>query len=40
LDQGTIMTLIIGYCSEWSHLLFSLPMDKVKVMRIKVRTHL
>ena len=34
-DAGTIATLAIGYCSEWSHLIFTLPMDKVKVMKVK-----
>jgi hypothetical protein len=32
-DAGVLMTLLIGYGSEWSHLFFTMPLDKVKVMR-------
>lgn len=28
-------TLAIGYCSEWSHLIFTLPLDKIKVLKVK-----
>ena len=34
-NAGTIMTLVIGYLSEWSHLFFTMPMDKVKVLTVK-----
>ena len=34
-DAGTIMTLVIGYLSEWSHLIFTMPLDKVKVEKVK-----
>jgi hypothetical protein len=33
-DAGTLATLAIGYCSEWSHLFFTLPLDKVKVLKV------
>ena len=29
------MTLVIGYLSEWSHLFFTMPMDKAKVLTAK-----
>ena len=32
---GTIATVVIGYLSEWSHLAYTLPMDRVKVTKVK-----
>jgi hypothetical protein len=29
------MTLAIGYASEWSHLIFTMPLDKIKVAKVK-----
>ena len=34
-DAGTIMTLVIGYLSEWSHLALTMPLDKCKVAKVK-----
>ena len=34
-QAGTIMTLVIGYLSEWSHLAFTMPLDKIKVAKVK-----
>lgn len=34
-QAGTITTLLIGYMSEWSHLFFTMPLDKIKVAKVK-----